>query len=70
MYCTYNESKSVIAKRFLKTLKAEVHKKMTANNSKSYLSCLNQLVDQYNNIYHQTLKKKKKNHNQPNHRKS
>ena len=66
MYCTYNEGKSVIAERFLKTLKAEVHKKLTANNSKSYLSCLNQLVDQYNNIYHQTLK----NHNQPNHKKS
>ena len=31
---------------------------MTANDSKSYLSYLNKLVDQYNNIYHHSINKK------------
>ena len=31
---------------------------MTANNSKSYLSYLNKLVDQYNNTYHHSINKK------------
>ena len=30
---------------------------MTANNSKSYLPYLNNLVDQYNNIYHHSINK-------------
>ena len=43
MYCTHNEDKSVIAERFIKTLKSKIYKKMTANNSKSYLPYLNKL---------------------------
>ena len=31
---------------------------MTANDSKSYLSYLNELVDQYNNISHHSIDKK------------
>ena len=31
---------------------------MTANDSKSYLSYLNKLVDQYNNTYHHSISKK------------
>ena len=31
---------------------------MTANDSKSYLSYLNKLIDQYNNIYHHSINKK------------
>ena len=50
MHSTHNEGKSVIAERFIKTLKAKIYNKMTANNSKSYLPYLNKLVDQYNNI--------------------
>ena len=46
MYSTYNEGKLVIAERFIKTLKAHIYKKVTANDSKSYLSYLNKLVDQ------------------------
>ena len=37
--------KSIIAERFIKTFKAKIYKKMTANDSKSYLSYLNKLVD-------------------------
>ena len=52
MYLTHNKSKSVIAERFIKTLN------MTANDSKSYLSYLNKLVDQYDNTYHHSVGKK------------
>ena len=59
MYSTCNEGKSVIAERFIKTLKDTIYKKMTANDSKSSLSCLNKLLDQYNNPYHHSIGNKK-----------
>ena len=31
---------------------------MAANNSKSYLSCLNKIVDEYNNTYHHSINRK------------
>ena len=58
MYSTHYEGKSVIAERFIKTLKAKVYKKMTANDNKSYLNYLNKLVDQDNNTYHYYINKK------------
>ena len=44
MYCTHNEGKSVIAEKFIITLKNKICKKMTANNRRSYLSYSNKLV--------------------------
>ena len=32
MYLTHNEGKSLIAKRFIKTLKVKISKKVTAND--------------------------------------
>ena len=55
MYLTHNKGKLVIAERFLKTLKTKIYKKMTANGSKSYLSYLNKVVDEYNNTYHHSI---------------
>ena len=57
MYFTHNEDKSVIAERFVKTLKAKIYERMTANDNKSYLFYLNKLVDQYNNNYHHYVNK-------------
>ena len=57
MYSIHNESKSVISKRFIRTLKTKIYKKITANDRKSYLSYLNKLVDQYKNIYHHFINK-------------
>ena len=37
MYSTHNEDKSVVAERFIKTLKVKIYKNTTANDSKSYL---------------------------------
>ena len=58
MYSTHNEGKPVIAERFVKALKAKIYQKMTPNDSKSFLSYLNKLVDQYNNTYHRSINKK------------
>ena len=41
MCSIHNEGKSVIAERFIKTLKSEIYKRMTSNDSKSYLPYLN-----------------------------
>ena len=57
MYLTHNECKSVEAERFRKTLKVKIYKAMTVNDSKSYISFLNRLVDQYNNICHSSIGK-------------
>ena len=58
MHSTHNEGKSVNTERFIKTLKSKIYKKMTANDSKSYLPYLNKLVHQYNNTYHHSINKK------------
>ena len=46
MYYTHNEGKSVISERFIKTMKSDIYKKMTDNDSKSYPPYFNKLVDQ------------------------
>ena len=51
IYSTHNEGKSVIAERFIKTLKYKIYKRMTVNDSKSFFPYFNKLVDQYNNTY-------------------
>ena len=46
MYSTHNEGKSVVIERFTKFLKSKIYKKLTANDSKSYLGYLDKLVDE------------------------
>ena len=58
MYSTHNECESVAAARFIRTLKGKIYKKCTANSNKSYLDCLNKLVDEYNNIYNHYINKR------------
>ena len=59
MYSIRNKGKSVIAKRFIRTLKIKIYKKkMTANNRKPYLGYLNKLVDECSNTYHYSIGKK------------
>ena len=45
MYSNHNEAKSVVANRFISTLKCKIYKKMTANDNKSHFGYLNKLVD-------------------------
>ena len=55
MYSTYNEGKSVVAERFIRTLKNKIYKHMTAISKKNYFDVLDDTVDEYNNIYHKTI---------------
>ena len=58
IFYIHDEGKSVIAERFIKTLKTKIYKKVTANENKYYLPYLIKLVDQYNNTYHHSINKK------------
>ena len=49
---SYNEGKSVVAKRLTKTLKSKIFQKLTALNSSSSLDYLDILVGEYNNTCH------------------
>ena len=57
MYSTYNEGKSVAAERCITTLKNKICKHMTAISENVYFDVLN-VVDEYNNTYHKTIKMK------------
>ena len=58
MYSTYNEGKSVVAERFIRTLKNKIFKHMTAISKNVYFDVLDDIVDKYNNTVHKTIKMK------------
>ena len=58
MYSTYNEGKSVVAERFIRTLKNKIFKHMTAISKNVYFDVLSDIVHKYNNTVHKTIKMK------------
>ena len=58
MYSTHNEGKSVLAERFIRTLKGKIYKYMTSISKNVYIDKLDDIVDEYNNTYHTTIKMK------------
>ena len=60
MYSTYNEGKSVVAERFIRTLKNKIYKHMTAINKNVYYNVLDDVVNKYNNTKYNTIKMKPK----------
>ena len=58
MYSTYSQGKSVVAKRFIRNLKNKVFKHMTAISKNVYFDVLNDIVNEYNNTVHKTIKMK------------
>ena len=60
MYSTYNEGKSVVAERFIITLKNKLYKHMTAIGKNVFYDVLDDIVDEYNNTRHSTIKMKPK----------
>ena len=60
MYSTYNEGKSVVAERFIRTLKNKLYKHMTAVSKNVYYDALDDIVKKYNNTWHSTIKMKSK----------
>ena len=58
MYSTHNEGKSVVAERFIRTLKSKIYKYMTSISKNVYTNKLDDIVDEYNNTNHTTIKMK------------
>ena len=58
IYLAYNEGKSVVAERFIRTLKNKLYKHMTVTGKNIYYDILDDVVYKYNNIKHSTIKMK------------
>ena len=58
MYSTFNEGTSVVAERFIRTLKNKLYKHMTATGKNVYYDVLDDVVNKYSNTKHSTIKMK------------
>ena len=58
MYSTQNDGKSVVAERFIRTLKNKIYKYMTSVSKNVYIDKLDDIVNGNNNTYHRTIKMK------------
>ena len=58
MFSTQNEGNSVAAERFIRTLKNKIYKHMTAISKNVSFDVLDDIVNEYNNTYHKTIKMK------------
>ena len=55
MYSTYNQEKSVVVERFIRTLKDKIYKCIYEN---VYINNLGDIVNKYSNTCHSTIKLK------------
>ena len=60
MYPTFNEGKSVIAERFIKTLKNKIYKHMATIGKNVCFNVLDDVAKDYNNTIHSSVKMKPK----------
>ena len=58
MYSTNNKGKSVVAGRFIRTIKNKIYKYMTSISKNVYLDKLDDIVKKSNNTYHTSIKMK------------
>ena len=58
MYSTHNEGKSVVAERFIRTLKNKIYKYLTSISKNVYIEKLDDIVNKYNNTYLRAIKMK------------
>ena len=55
---TNNKEKSVVTKRFIRTLKNKIYDRMTAVSGDAYFDVLDYIVNKYKNTVHRTIKMK------------
>ena len=55
-YSTHSEGKSVVPERFIRTLKTKIYKYVTSLSKNVYIDKLDDIVNEYNNAYHRTIK--------------
>ena len=58
VYSTHNEGKSIVAERFIRTLKNKIYKHMTSVSKSVYIDKLDDIVNKYNRRFHSTIKRK------------
>ena len=58
MYSEHNEGKSVVAERFIWTLRNKIYKYMTSILKNIYIEKLDDLINKYSNAYHNTTNRK------------
>ena len=58
MYSIHNEGISVVAEIVSRTLKNNIYKYMTSMSKNVYIDKLDDIVDEYNNTHHKTIKMK------------
>ena len=58
IYLAHNEGKSVVAERFIRTLKNKIYKYMTSMSKSVYIDKLDDIVNKHNNTYHRVNKRK------------
>ena len=58
MYSTYTEGKSVLAERFIRTMKNKIFEHTTAVLRNVYFDVLADIVNKYNNTVHRSIKMK------------
>ena len=61
MYSTFNEGESVVAERFIRTLKNKIYKHMITISKNVYFNVLDNIVNRYNNTVHRSIKMKSAN---------
>ena len=58
IYSTYNEGKSVVAERFIRTLKNKIFQHVAAISKNIYFDVLHDIVNKFNNTVHRTINMK------------
>ena len=58
MYSIHNEGKSVVAERFIRTIKNKIYKHMISISKNVYIDKVDDTVHKYNNTKHRTIKMK------------
>ena len=58
MYSTHNERKSIVAEKFIRTLKNKIYKYMSSISKNEYIDKIDDIVNKYNNTYHRTIRMK------------
>ena len=56
MYLIHKKEISVVPERFIRTLKNKIYKYMTSISKNVYIDKLDDIIDEYNNTYHRTIK--------------
>ena len=56
IYSIHSKGKSVVVERFIRTLKTKIYKYMTSISTNVYIDNLDDIINEYNNTYHRTIK--------------